>query len=118
MDSSLTLEGLASEKAVERKGVPPIATKEADRFLQVLPGWNLANGSISKEFNFQSYLAGLNFAYAVGKIAEEKDHHPDILVRWRKVKLTLSTHSIGGLSENDFIVAASIELVYRKSLQN
>jgi 4a-hydroxytetrahydrobiopterin dehydratase len=110
----LTLEGLASEKVVERKGVPPISPKEADHFLHILPGWGLVDGAISKEYHFQSYLAGLNFAFAVGKVAEEKDHHPDILIKWRRVKLTLSTHSIGGLSENDFVIAASSELLYTK----
>ena len=111
----LTVEGLASEKAVERKGVSPMSPKEAEKFLQVLPGWNLVDGSISKEYHFETYLAGLSFAHAVGKAAEEKDHHPDILIKWRRVKLTLSTHSVGGLSENDFIIAASSELLYKKS---
>jgi 4a-hydroxytetrahydrobiopterin dehydratase len=111
----LTVEGLASEKVVERKGIPPISPKETERFLKVLPGWNVVDGAISKEYTFQSYLAGLNYAFAVGKIAEEKDHHPDILIKWRRVRLTLSTHSIGGLSENDFVIAASSELLYKKS---
>lgn len=114
MAEMITLEKLASEKTFERKGVPPKSVEESEPFLKVLPGWTRANGSIAKEFQFKSYLDGLNFAFAVGKKAEEKDHHPDILVRWRRVKLTLSTHSIGGLSENDFIVAASSELLYKQ----
>ena len=114
----LTLEGLASAKVVERKGVSPMSPKEADRFLQVLPGWTLTNDSISKDYQFHSYLDGLDFACAVGRTAEEKNHHPDILIKWRRVKLTLSTHSIGGLSENDFTVAANAELLYRKSVKS
>ncbi len=88
--------------------------EEAERALRELPGWTLVGDSIEKEFRFKSYLNGLDFAYAVGRIAEEQDHHPDILVKWRRVKLTLSTHSIKGLSQNDFIIAAKSELEYRK----
>jgi len=109
-----SLEELASRHSVERKGAP-MPRAEVDRFLQVLTGWSLKDGSIQKEFAFESYLAGLDFACAVGKIAEEQDHHPDILIRWRRVNLVLSTHSVKGLSENDFILAAKSELVYRES---
>jgi len=89
--------------------------REAEQLLQILKGWTLADGSIEREFRFRSYLDGLDFAYSVGKIAQEQDHHPDILVKWKRVKLTLTTHSVKGLSENDFIVAARAELKYRES---
>ncbi len=89
--------------------------REAEGLVRVLTGWNLMDGSLEKEFHFKSYLDGLDFAYSVGKIAEEQDHHPDILIKWRRVRLTLSTHSVKGLSENDFIVAAKSELKYRES---
>ena len=115
MASKLSLEEIASKKCVERKGVPPMTGREAEQFLRILPGWILTNDSIDKEFHFKSYLDGLDFAYSVGKIAEEQDHHPDILIKWRRVKLTLSTHSVKGLSENDFILAAKAELKYRES---
>ena len=90
----------------------PFRAEQSNEGLKDLPGWTLKNGSIEKEFRFKSYLAGLDFAYAVGKIAEEQDHHPDMAVRWRRVKLAFSTHSIGGLSRNDFIMAAKSELEY------
>jgi 4a-hydroxytetrahydrobiopterin dehydratase len=108
----LTLEELASEMCVEQKG-SPMTSSQARELLRVIPGWSLLDGSIEKEFRFESYLAGLDFAYAVGKVAEKVDHHPDILIRWRRVKLTLSTHSVKGLSKNDFIVAARVELTKR-----
>jgi len=110
-----SIEDLASKKSVERKGTPPMTKREAERLVRVLTGWNLMDGSLEKEFHFKSYLDGLDFAYSVGKIAEEQDHHPDILIKWRRVRLTLSTHSVKGLSENDFIVAAKSELKYRES---
>ncbi len=110
-----SLEELASKTSVEKKGVPPMNPREAGQLLRVLKGWTQTDGSIEKDFPFKSYLDGLNFAYSVGKVAEEQNHHPDILIKWRRVKLTLSTHSVKGLSENDFIMAANAELKYRES---
>jgi 4a-hydroxytetrahydrobiopterin dehydratase len=110
-----SLEELASQKSVERKKIPPMTRKQTEPLLRLLHGWALIDRSIEKEFQFKSYLGGLDFAYSVGKIAEEEDHHPDILIKWRRVKLTLSTHSIKGLSQNDFTVAARSELKYRES---
>ncbi len=88
--------------------------EEAEQLLQDLPGWAWAEEKIEKEFRFKSYAAGLEFVYAIGKIAEQQDHHPDMLVKWRRVKVTLSTHVIKGLSMNDFIIAAKAELEYQK----
>lgn len=94
----------------------PFTATEANRLLNDLSGWVLREGSIEKEFRFKSYLAGLEFAYAVGRLAEEEDHHPDIGIFWRRVKLTLSTHSIKGLSQNDFVMAAKTELLYQEHM--
>jgi 4a-hydroxytetrahydrobiopterin dehydratase len=80
--------------------------------LKDLPGWTLGEGLIEKEFRFKSYLSGLDFAYAVGRAAEVENHHPDMIVGWRRVKVILSTHTIKGLSRNDFIMAAKSELEY------
>jgi len=111
----LSIQELAAKNCGPCEGTHPMARKEAQKSLQDLPGWTLRDNTIEKEFRFKSYLEGLDFAYDVGKIAEEQDHHPDILVRWRRVKLSLSTHSIKGLSENDFIMAAKSELRYRET---
>jgi 4a-hydroxytetrahydrobiopterin dehydratase len=109
----LSIQNLAAKNSVPREG-KPLTHKKAEQLLQALPGWQLHDAVIGKEFRFSSYLNGLDFAYAVGKIAEAQDHHPDILVKWRRVKLSLSTHSVKGLSENDFIMAAKAELEYPK----
>jgi 4a-hydroxytetrahydrobiopterin dehydratase len=109
------LKELASKTSVERKG-SPLTPHEIENYLSSLPGWNLGDGFIDKEFRFKSYLEGLVFANEVGQIAEKEDHHPDILIKWRRVKLTLSTHSVRGLSENDFILAAKSELKYQESM--
>jgi 4a-hydroxytetrahydrobiopterin dehydratase len=92
--------------------VKPLTLEEARESLKPLPGWILRNGVIEKEFRFRSYRLGLEFAYAVGNTAEEENHHPDIVVGWRRVKVTFSTHAIKGLSRNDFIMAAKAELQY------
>ena len=96
------------------KGTEPMSPQETERLLLGFPGWALADGRIEKEFRFRSYAAGLEFVYALGKVAEQQDHHPDMLVRWRRVRVTFSTHVIKGLSMNDFIMAAKAELEYQK----
>ncbi len=109
-----TLVELAAEKSVERKGVRPMTHGEVEPLLHLLTGWSQTGGSIAKEFQFGSYLEGLDFAYSMGETAEQQDHHPDILIKWRRVKLTSSTHSVKGLSLNDFILAAKAELLFSK----
>jgi 4a-hydroxytetrahydrobiopterin dehydratase len=70
---------------------------------------------LEKEFKFDTYLEGVNFVNEVAAIADEQDHHPDIHLSYGKVRVTLWTHKIGGLSVNDFIVAAKIEQSIRSA---
>jgi 4a-hydroxytetrahydrobiopterin dehydratase len=109
-----TLNELAKKTSLERKG-SPLTRQEVEHYVRSLPGWSLGDGFIEKEFRFKSYVEGLAFANGIGQVAEEQNHHPDILIRWRRVKITLSTHSVKGLSENDFILAAKSELKYQES---
>jgi 4a-hydroxytetrahydrobiopterin dehydratase len=95
---------------------PPMSREDAQKYFKEIPGWALSRDSITKEFRFRSYLKGLKFAYSLGKVAERQNHHPDILIRWRKVRVTLTTHDIKGLSENDFIMAAKAEKILRESV--
>ena len=106
---------LASGRVVPCNDAKPFTVEEASKRLKDLPGWILQSGSIQKEFRFNSYLAGLDFAYSLGKTSEIENHHPDLFIGWRRVKVVLSTHAIKGLSQNDFILAAKSELEYRKS---
>jgi len=92
-----------------------MSTNDAEQYLTSLPGWKLVDTKIEKEYRFKAYLDGLDFANRIGHIAEEQDHHPDILVGWRRVKLTFTTHSIKGLSENDFIMAAKADREFASS---
>jgi 4a-hydroxytetrahydrobiopterin dehydratase len=74
---------------------------------QLGEGWNVADGRhLEKDYAFRDFKEALAFTNRVGAIAEEQGHHPDILLGWGKVKLTIWTHTIDGLSENDFILAA------------
>jgi 4a-hydroxytetrahydrobiopterin dehydratase len=91
-----------------------LTLEDARESLKSLPGWILRDGLIEKDFRFKSYLEGLDFAYSIGKIAELENHHPDLFIGWRHVKLVWSTHSIKGLSRNDFVMAAKSELEYRR----
>jgi len=112
---SEAIQRLATGHCVPCDSSRSIAAGDAVRALEDLPGWVLGTGRIEKEFHFKSYLAGLKFAYSIGKIAEEQNHHPDMLIGWRRVRLTFSTHAIKGLSQNDFIMAARSELEYSKT---
>ncbi len=117
MEEGSGIEGIhrsASGKCVPCKDTKPFTVDEANERLKDLPGWFLQSGSIRKEFRFKSYLAGLDFAYSLGKIAELENHHPDLFIGWRRVKVILSTHEIKGLSQNDFIIAAKSEIEYFK----
>lgn len=76
--------------------------------LAASPGWDLKDGQLSRTVTRQDFKDALLFASAVGFLAERANHHPDILLRWNKVTLTLVTHSAGGLTGNDFAVAREI----------
>lgn len=93
------------------KGTPPIPPNKAGEFLGALPGWSSSAGaaSISREYVMKDFSAAVELIRRIAEIAEAEDHHPDMhLTGYRKLKVELATHSIGGLSENDFILAAKI----------
>jgi 4a-hydroxytetrahydrobiopterin dehydratase len=96
----------ASKPAPTRRRVP---AAEADERLKALPGWERKEETIRKTFKFQGFSDAIGFVGRVAVIAAAWDHHPDIDVRWNKVKLVYSTHDAGGLTEMDFAAAESIE---------
>jgi len=101
----------------------PLFKQKAEELLQELnssdasgsgvKGWELSPDakSISKGFTFKNFAEALAFANQIGGVAEKEGHHPDLTISWGKVGVQLSTHVIGGLSENDFILAAKIDTV-------
>lgn len=103
---------LARKKCVPCEGgMPPLSSTEADRLLPELNDWTIFDGiRLEKSLRFKDFAAALAFINKVGEIAEEENHHPDFyLTGWNKVKFSLSTHAVGGLSMNDFILAAKID---------
>jgi len=81
-------------------------------FAQLGPGWKLMDEHyLEKEYRFKNFQEALDFTNKVGAIAQEEGHHPDIYLAWGLVKLSLWTHKIDGLSENDFILAAKCDLI-------
>ncbi len=93
-----------------RGGVPPMTIEEAQQYLTQVEGWELLEGKkIAKEFKFSRYLDGLAFAQRVGELAEQEGHHPNIHIFYKKVRIEIWTHKIGGLTESDFILAAKID---------
>lgn len=94
-------------------GTPPLTAEEIARYKSQVPSWSVSDNqkSISREFNFKNFLQAIEFANKITPIAEAEGHHPDLLISWGKVKVELSTHAIGGLSENDFILAAKVDKI-------
>ena len=90
-------------------GTPALGQEAAQRYLATLPGWELADGAIRKKFSFKNFYEIMAFVNAVAWIAHRQDHHPDMVVSYRRCVVRYSTHAIGGLSENDFICAAKVE---------
>lgn len=93
------------------KGLPPLFLQVVQDYLRELPEWSLSNDgkSISRLFVMKDFMAAVQLINCISEVAEPEDHHPDLhLTGYRKLQVDLSTHSIGGLSENDFILAAKI----------
>ena len=89
----------------------PMSGSELDIYQRRLgSGWNVMNGHhLEKTFNFKNFQEALDFTNKVGEIAESAGHHPDIYLTWGEVKVTIFTHKVDGLTENDFVLAAKLE---------
>ncbi|MED5403751.1 MAG: 4a-hydroxytetrahydrobiopterin dehydratase [SAR324 cluster bacterium] len=94
-----------------RGGVPPLKGEQLDALLEKLGnGWQIINEHhLEKEYIFADFRQALDFTVKVGEVAENQGHHPDIYLAWGKVKLTIWTHKIDGLTESDFILGAKVD---------
>ncbi len=95
-------------------GAIPFDVSEIHKYQKKVDGWELVQNDkkiyfLEKKFTFKNFLESQDFVNKVGKISEEEGHHPDILFGWGYAKITITTHAIEGLSENDFILAAKID---------
>lgn len=92
-------------------GVPPLKGKELKKLQEELnKEWSVVDEHhLKKEFSFPDFQQALDFTVKIGALAEEEGHHPDILLAYGKVEITMWTHKIDGLTESDFILAAKID---------
>lgn len=89
--------------------MPVLSPEAAQSRLAQLPGWQIESGELVRTFQFKDFRAALQFVNQVGELAEEAAHHPDIDIRYNRVRLSLITHSAGGLTEKDFLLAGRAE---------
>ena len=102
--------GLAGKRCKPcEKGTPPLPPERVAALLKQVPGWEQRGGEISKTYSFKNYYETMAFVNAAAWVSHREDHHPDLEVGYNKCRVRYSTHSVGGLSENDFICAAKVE---------
>lgn len=82
--------------------------------LSVLPDWKLERGAIARSFRFRDYHETIAFVNALAWVAHAADHHPDLAVGYDRCEVRFSTHSVGGISDNDFICAAETDAIYAR----
>ncbi len=97
-------------------GVNALDISEIHKYQKEVDGWNIIKNDkdiffIDKKFTFKNFLDSQKFVNEVGRISEEEGHHPDISFGWGYAKISITTHAIEGLSENDFILAAKIDKI-------
>ena len=93
-------------------GTPPMAAAQIRHFLDCLSGWEYAEGRIRKSFRFANHHEVMAFLNALAWISHREDHHPDVSFGYNQATVAYMTHSIGGISENDFICAAKVDELF------
>jgi 4a-hydroxytetrahydrobiopterin dehydratase len=93
------------------KGGTPLPAEEARELAREVPLWTLAEKQIERGFKFKDFLKAMEFVNRMADAAQADNHHPDIFISYSLVRVTLSTHKVGGLSRNDFILAAKIDRI-------
>jgi 4a-hydroxytetrahydrobiopterin dehydratase len=109
-----TAKELAALKCVPcRGGIPPLDELKIQSMMPLIDNWSRKTNPdrIERMFKFKNFTEALAFVNKIGQVAEEEDHHPDIYIHWNEVSLTLWTHAINGLFDNDFVMAAKIDKI-------
>lgn len=100
---------LSQKKCVPCEGgIPKLSAAQAETLLKEIPGWRLEGEKLRRLFKFNDFGDAMKFINQMADVAEREGHHPDFSVHYREVDVTIWTHAVGGLSENDFILAAKI----------
>jgi len=92
--------------------MPVLTPAEIEARLSSLPDWNLQRGEIVRTFKFQDFLAAMRFVNQVAALAQAAGHHPDIDIRYDKVRLAFVSHDAGGITEKDFALAAQVNPLF------
>lgn len=103
----MTLDELRAERSSHAP--EPVDAARAVELIGLLPGWELAGGGIAKTYRFDDFHRTMAFVNAVAWVAHREDHHPDLEVGYNRCRVRYSTHTVGGLSANDFVCAAKVE---------
>jgi len=90
-------------------GTPPLAEARVRELLAALPAWTVEGGALVRRYEFRDHYETMAFVNALAWISHREDHHPDLEVGYRHCRLAYRTHSVGGLTENDFICAAKCD---------
>jgi 4a-hydroxytetrahydrobiopterin dehydratase len=108
---------LADRRCIPLKvGTPKLTADQANVLLLETPEWRLEGDSLVRTLTFPDFRAAMRFVNALAELAEAEDHHPDFTVRYSKVEVSIWTHTVSGLSENDFILAAKLDRIVRDHL--
>ena len=91
------------------EGHAPMGAEDIAQCVASAPGWALVDGAIQKQFEFADYHRTMAFVNALVWVAHSEDHHPDLLVSYSRCTVRFNTHSVGGISINDFICAAKVD---------
>ena len=98
------------KKTCNQVELKALSDVEVTRLLSEVPQWAFKDRAIEREFKFSDFREAMEFVNKVAALAESEDHHPDICISYNKVRLTLSTHKVGGLSRKDFFLGAKINI--------
>jgi len=103
---------LINRKILSHEDMRKLTEEEIKNYLSQLNNWEfLETQKIIKEFKFEDFVKAMEFVNKIADVAEKEGHHPDMAIHYNKVEITLWTHFINGLSENDFIIAAKIDAI-------
>jgi 4a-hydroxytetrahydrobiopterin dehydratase len=108
----LTRAQLLARTSRALEGHAPMTEAEIKAQLAAVPDWVLENGALERSYRFANYYETIAFVNALAFIVHREDHHPDLLVSYNRCTVRFNTHSVGGISENDFICAAKADALH------
>ncbi|MGL4575578.1 MAG: 4a-hydroxytetrahydrobiopterin dehydratase [Burkholderiaceae bacterium] len=112
MKTVFSKDHLLASHCTPLEGSSAMSQDEIDAQIGVTPQWQLANGAIERTYEFPNYYETLAFVNALAFIVHQEDHHPDLLVSYNRCIVRFNTHSVGGVSVNDFICAVKADALY------